>query len=93
MIRDVGLISVRDLSIDEFHRSLANPSRVLEGTAFCHRKRISVIEITALASHVSAYVAARAGFTASEVDDMSDAEFLAAAQPLLDFLNSRWPPG
>lgn len=84
---------MRDLPVEEFNRSLAEPANVLKASPFFRRRIVSFNIMPALASYAVAYVAQRAECALEDAAAMPEQEFLAAAKPLLDFLDARWPPG
>jgi hypothetical protein len=82
---------VRDISPDEFNRSLAKPKKILEQWQSARRGIVYPHTVLVLASYVTSYVAQRVECAFEDAAAMPEQEFGAAAKPLLDFLDARWP--
>jgi hypothetical protein len=78
-----------DLEVNDWLRKrMGDVGRRIRETAL-GRRNLAVHRVAAIANLVSAYVADRTQKTPDQIDQMTDADFQAAAKPLLDFLDAR----
>lgn len=78
-----------DLSPEEFLRSLAAPVQILARRQEAQRRTIRSQTLPIAAAFVTAFVAQRGEMAFEDAAGLPEQEFLAAAKPVLDFLDAR----